>query len=89
MVAAVWMGRMWQLTAVSLGCTCGSSVLFGRIALALGGLCLRQDGADVTDEGLLWRRILSLWCFCPSPLQCGVLGGLALLQHLLCFAWCL
>lgn len=62
MVADVWMGRMWQLMAVALGCTRGSSVLFG-ISLALGGLV-----------PLVCRRTLSLWSFCPSSLQGGILG---------------
>lgn len=37
----VWLGRLWQLMAVSLGCTWGSSVLLG-LTLASGSLCLGQ-----------------------------------------------
>lgn len=67
-VADVCMGRMWQLMAVSLGCACGSFVLFG-VALALGSLCFRQDvaeqgnccGGELSAVGL--PQPLAVWDF--------------------------
>lgn len=74
---------------------CGSSALF-RIALAPATLCFRQDEMDVMGQGhgtktsrwcgreIAARVFLLFFFFSPSTKQCGVCGGLALLQHLLC-----
>lgn len=75
---------MWQL--VSLGCAGGSSVRFG-MALALGSLCFGQGVTG--QENTAVKESSQPVGFLPQSLAVWGVWGLALLQYLLYFTWCL